>query len=108
MINGNVFVNDFIEEYEERLYEKYKLYKTTEGPFDEKTNKAHKQWKLILQFIYDDKVDATFTLVQFKNAVDYMGAKLAYQDQDAEFAEYWSAVTTMYYHINEQIVRLLQ
>lgn len=108
MTNGNVFVNDFIEEYEESLYEKYKLYKTTHGTFDEKTTKVHSEWKQILKFVYDNNVDASFTLVKFKNAIDFIGAKLAYQDQEVEFAEYWTAVTKMYYHINEQIRRLLQ
>lgn len=108
MTNGNVLVYDFIEDYEEELYNKYKLLKSLYGRNNEKTEIAYKAWKNILKFVFDEGVDAAYTLLKFKNAIDFAGMKLAYHDQEADFNEYWSAITVMYYKIDEQIRRMLK
>lgn len=107
MKNGEMHVNELIEEYEENLYERYKLAKVTDGLYGEKTVKYHDEWKQILKFVSENEIDAKYTYLQLKNAVDFLGAKLIYHDQDKDFNAYWSAVTKMYYYVNAKIERLV-
>lgn len=107
MKNGEMHVNELIEEYEERLYERYKLAKITDGLFAEKTVAYHDEWKQILKFVYENDVDSNFTYLQFKNAMDFLGAKMLYHDQDKDFNKYWSAVAKMYYYVHAKIERLV-
>ena len=103
MKNENVLVNNFIEEYEEKLYDKYRLYKGQYGRFCDTTTKVHTEWKQILKFIYDYHVDGKFTLKMFKAALDELGANLNDRKNEEGFPEYWAAISTMYYKIEQQV-----
>lgn len=108
MKNGEVLIYNFIEDYETRMYDSYKLLKTTNGIFDEKTVRAHERWENILLFIRDEKVDANYTFLQLKNHLDFVGAKMIYQESDMQISNYWSDIAKMYYYIRELIERSLK
>lgn len=103
MTNEKVYVNNFIEDYEERLYKQYKLSKQINGRFDEKTNKIHAEWKNILKFIYDEDVNATFTFDQLEDTIKFLGSKSVYHANNPEYMQYWEHVNKMYYYICELV-----
>lgn len=103
MKNAKIPVNDFIEEYEEKMYDKYRSYKNQFGRFSDLTNKVHAEWKSLLKFIYDYEVDGKFTLEKFKAAIDDLGSQLSDLKKDPGFPEYWAAISTMYYFIEKQV-----
>lgn len=101
MKNGDILVYEYIENYESSLYEKYKLSKERNGRFDEKTNRLHSEWQHILKFVDDEKVDATYTMSQFQEAMTKLGVKCSYEN-DTDLNQYWLDVNKMFYHIHEQ------
>lgn len=105
MENEKVYVNDFIEKYEEWVYGNYKTYLSRCGRDCAKTNAAYKEWKNVLSFVDDYNVSVVFSLDDFKAAIDDMGDKLVHRGQDKEFEDRWVATTKMYYAVLADIRR---
>lgn len=105
MANEKIYVNDFIEKYEEWVYGKYKTYLSRCGQDCAKTDAAYKEWKNVLSFVDDYNVSAVFGLDDFKAAIDDMGDKLVHRGQDKEFEDRWVAITKMYYAVLADIRR---
>jgi len=99
MENEKIYVNNFIEKYEEWVYDGYKMNLSRCGRDCAKTESAYKEWKNVLRFVDDYNVSAEFTLDDFKAAIDNMGDKLVHRGKDEDFAEYWVAATKMYYAV---------
>lgn len=103
MKEEKILINDYIERLESKLYFLYKSNKKNNGVFHEKTDEAYKNWKALLEFIYEFNVDGTFNLKELKDAIESLGKKLLLFETDKIFLDYWVRINRIYYHILDEI-----